>query len=98
MASMGSNQYFKRGEPTLCWDCANACGGCSWSEKLMPVKGWKSEDTRVLTQINRTVESRRIIECPEFKRDSWGNGLYRKEPKHGKTSRTTGSEVRSNID
>ncbi len=26
-----------------CWDCINACGGCSWSAKGEPVPGWKAE-------------------------------------------------------
>lgn len=24
----------------LCWDCANACGGCEWSKDFQPVPGW----------------------------------------------------------
>lgn len=37
--------------PTLCWSCARACGGCSWTERdpvthairFEPVKGWEAE-------------------------------------------------------
>lgn len=79
MAKTGSNQYMERWEPTLCWDCENACGKCSWSAELKPVKGWKAEKTWVTTQKDHKVESRRVIKCPEFKRDAYGFGLYRKE-------------------
>ena len=55
-----------------CWDCANACGGCSWSAKGEPVPGWKAEQTSILcyegSQAGRT-ESYKIIFCPEFR---WG--------------------------
>lgn len=41
--------------PTLCWSCARACGGCSWTERdpvthairFEPVKGWKAEKTTI---------------------------------------------------
>ena len=30
---------------TLCWSCKNCIGGCSWSEKFEPVKGWEATKT-----------------------------------------------------
>lgn len=81
MAETGSNQFGVRGKPTICWDCANACGGCNWSANLEPVKGWEAEKTRITTSVRQTVESWRVIKCPEFKRDARMNGLVREEPK-----------------
>lgn len=65
---------------SLCWDCANATGGCSWSqfEDYEPVPGWKA----IPTVIHSTLESGRtdsfiVIECPEFKRDALNYGQRR---------------------
>ena len=41
--------------PTLCWSCARACGGCSWTDRdpktpevrFEPVDGWEAEKTVV---------------------------------------------------
>ena len=30
---------------SLCWSCAKACGYCSWSCALEPVKGWETRET-----------------------------------------------------
>lgn len=53
---------------TKCLDCKNATGGCSWSEKLEPIKGWKAE---------ARPEGYFVNSCPQFVRDSYGGGLYR---------------------
>lgn len=60
----------------LCWTCANACGGCEWSDHLEPVPGWDATPTsRVLKAggkgKNRTrVASSFVIHtCPKFRRD-----------------------------
>lgn len=45
---------------TLCWSCKNACGGCSWSKSLTPVKGWQAEKTLV---------SYLVIKCPNYRWD-----------------------------
>ena len=56
---------------TLCDFCANACGGCSWSQKDVqtPVPGWDAvrrdiplDEVRPLS----FVESYVVIHCPEF--------------------------------
>ena len=83
---MFSNQYLKRCPPTLCWDCAKACGGCSWSAELKPVEGWVAEETKVATKADKFLESCRVVSCPEFQRDSWWHGQYRKEPRNGAES------------
>ena len=61
----------------LCWTCANACGGCEWSDHLEPVPGWDATPTsRVLKAggkgKNRTrVASSFVIHyCPKFRRDT----------------------------
>lgn len=47
---------------TLCNDCAKACnGGCSWSESLTPVKGWKVTESKPSVIVD---------ECPEFVREN----------------------------
>lgn len=56
---------------TLCWDCARAYGGCSWSKSFKPVEGWEAErDERALkwgcNNTKRTYVSYTVKECPEF--------------------------------
>ena len=51
---------------TLCWSCANACGGCSWSAELTPVPGWVAEETYIWAG---SVDSYHVTECPEYKPD-----------------------------
>ena len=59
--------------PTLCWDCANATGGCLWSDVLIPVKGW----TAYPTPKKENKDSYLVVKCPEFIRDATGGGLHR---------------------
>ena len=37
---------------TLCWNCGNACGGCSWSDDLEPVEGWHARETYMKSSDN----------------------------------------------
>ena len=56
---------------TICWDCANACGGgCSWSdpERQTPVKGWTA---------TKNTNGYIVHDCPKFIRESYGCGRYR---------------------
>lgn len=59
---------------TLCWKCAKACGACSWSDKLIPVKGWTAKKTRLQNADGygsyRYSTSYQVIECPEFVDDT----------------------------
>lgn len=67
-------------ERTICWDCRNSTtGGCRWSRKLKPVKGWVAEEKCIKDGIGRSFLVR---ECPEFVRDSWGGGTYRTEAEY----------------
>ena len=63
----------------LCWDCANACGGCEWSKDFQPVPGWDAIFAPV--KANKSgkpkefkLESYAIRACPKFV----------KEERHGK--------------
>ena len=55
---------------TLCWDCAKACGECSWSNHWdhSPVPGLKAEQTYLKVNGGDDI-SYRVIECPEFEPD-----------------------------
>lgn len=56
---------------TLCWDCQNACCGCSWSRTFTPVKGWVAEPTVITYKTGdtlHTTDTYKIFECPEFKK------------------------------
>lgn len=80
-----AEENFKR-SLTLCWDCARACGYCSWSSRLKPVKGWVAEKTSKET--HGSISSSYIVyECPDFVRDAVGHGL--KRYKEGEISETT---------
>lgn len=66
------------GKPNICFECAKACGGCSWSAvdpktnkiKFEPVKGWTAEKRSLLVGFEqnrrRYVETYHITACPEF--------------------------------
>lgn len=49
---------------TLCWDCTNATGACSWSANFTPVKGWDAE--RIVKPEGVTYQ---VNACPLFDRD-----------------------------
>lgn len=57
---------------TLCWECAKAYGGCSWSAKFEPVAGWEA---RKYVRARRRLgvvdewESYDVISCPEFEQE-----------------------------
>lgn len=58
----------------LCWTCANACGGCSWSAKFQPVPGWNAEPVIIRNHLDRgpenfSAKSYKIYACPQFRAD-----------------------------
>lgn len=65
-----------------CIDCANAYGGCPWTEidpetgksKFEPVPGWTAKPVRRRTGTDRRgpvmMDTYNITECPLFKPDS----------------------------
>lgn len=61
---------------TICWDCAKACCGCSWSRFYIPVEGWKATPTVIrniqttdVDSIQSSITSYKVIFCPEFEPD-----------------------------
>lgn len=61
----------------LCWTCANACGGCEWSDHLEPVHGWDATQTSRVLKVGgkgkggtRVASSFVIHTCPKFRRDT----------------------------
>ena len=60
----------------LCWDCKNACCGCSWSLAGEPIPGWTAKPT-----INKDgMKSYLVTDCPEFVRDAYNGGTSRNPP------------------
>lgn len=52
---------------TLCWECRNAAGGCSWADDLKPVDGWDAEKTIVQGDgAGGTFDSFCVKSCPEY--------------------------------
>lgn len=61
---------FKYGkQEQLCAKCANACGGCRWSDDLLPVEGWDAEPTKVYIDSGTPMDSFLVKSCPMFKPD-----------------------------
>lgn len=56
--------------PTLCWGCARALGGCSWSSgEFLPVEGWMALPTcqmEITPQGIQVTESYFVYGCPEY--------------------------------
>lgn len=54
----------------LCWTCARACGGCSWSRSFTPVNGWTAEQTELYVDRGEyethTTVSYKITDCPLY--------------------------------
>ena len=65
---------------TICWDCEKALGGCSWSEKLVPVDGWEAVPTVKQQFRGEPLHSFCVISCPEFKRDAFNGGQQWMDP------------------
>lgn len=63
----------QRPDDTKCWGCKKATGFCSWSEKFIPIEGWKATPTKVKIS-NRWngevlfTDSFIVHECPLFER------------------------------
>lgn len=56
---------------TLCEVCANACGGCCWSEYGVqrPVPGWSAVRNDINIFGGRSslkIESYAVLDCPQF--------------------------------
>ena len=53
----------------LCWQCKNACGGCRWSDDLIPVDGWTATPTIVRDSGADSFKSYKITHCPLFEKE-----------------------------
>lgn len=58
---------------TLCWQCANAFGGCCWTGRdehgviqFQPVPGWNAEPTMIAAPGGKILLSYCVFQCPEF--------------------------------
>ena len=65
-------------QQTLCWDCARATGGCSWSNYLKPVKDWNAIEVKPTS--NKPYSTYIVQTCPLFERDGYDAGT-RREPR-----------------
>jgi hypothetical protein len=56
----------------ICFDCAHACGGCSWSARFEPVPGWTAEPVKIryynTHEGPKFTRTYRITACPQFER------------------------------
>ena len=70
---------------TLCWSCANATGGCSWSDhwEHTPVKGWVAQKSDIKYSQNEIVESYIVLSCPKYIQDSLPGGLGKLNKQRG---------------
>lgn len=64
-----SHKEYDRDERTICEHCKNACGKCSWSASLLPVKGWVATPTKVRGARDNILDSFRVYYCPLFDHD-----------------------------
>lgn len=56
-----------KGQSSICIDCENSCGLCSWSAKFKPVKGWTATARKKYIQTgNKTVQGYKVTACPQF--------------------------------
>ena len=55
---------------TLCFRCGNACGGCSWADRFVPVSGWTATPTKIRANCKiGQIDSYYVEACPEFQAD-----------------------------
>ena len=74
---MGIEQYYvPASKANICFDCQNACGGCSWSMSFEPIPGWtaKKVKQKITGKTAQWVDTYHITACPEFVPDDNRNG------------------------
>lgn len=54
-----------KGNVNICFDCKNACGGCPWSAKSVPIPGWSAEKSDIGNK-RKSIETYHITACPLF--------------------------------
>lgn len=51
----------------ICFDCARACGGCSWSRRFKPVPGWTAQRATLPGGMSGTrIDTYQITACPQY--------------------------------
>ena len=65
---MANRYVHRKGDQSLCWNCKNCFGGCSWSERFEPVEGWSAERTTI-EYFNTETPSFLVRDCPLFAAD-----------------------------
>ena len=53
----------------LCETCGRACGGCKWSDELLPVDGWSAEPSKIYINKRKPIDSFYVKSCPEYRPD-----------------------------
>lgn len=71
---MTNEEKFRRSF-TLCWDCKNATGNCSWSQDFIPVEGWLADEQPPNGAKPSTTYT--VYSCPKFERDAFDGGARR---------------------
>ena len=51
---------------SICQNCANSVGFCSWSGNLKPVKGWKANSHKVQMLSGEVKTGYEVLECPGY--------------------------------
>ena len=73
-------------KPTICGDCENSVGYCSWSSNLKPVRGWKAKPT-IIRNNGVNFSGFCVIKCPYFVKSERQDSLDGFVPiSHKKTS------------
>lgn len=80
---MGKKKKTNRVQPkktdTLCWKCAKAVGGCSWTRideetgkvSFTPVKGWTAIE-KIIKATHSMMNGKSaycVLDCPEYESD-----------------------------
>ena len=53
---------------SICLDCKNSVGFCSWSRHLIPIEGWNAEKRKVRSSVG-VAETYCVRECPHFEKE-----------------------------
>lgn len=56
----------KRNPNRLCDKCKKACGRCSWSHNLTPIKGWTAKEVYYPTPSGENQFTYHITGCPQY--------------------------------
>ena len=62
---MANRYVHRKGDRSLCGNCKNCFGGCSWAESFEPVEGWRGERT-IIQHFNAETPSFLVRDCPRF--------------------------------